>query len=190
MEEFCLGIFAKADKADRESPSQPPDLSIAGKFYVSSLFFDVLTQFYPDRTLPPDLHEMRRYAKYRTIQIRNREPLESEKKVDPGPAGAVYKPAPLPDKKVPAQSSGFKYRDEEEEDIRPPPVKPSVVTAGPVPVVARGETNVKNPLVVSRADAMAAKKKLQQAVSAIEFSDYQTAVIICHEVTELLSQTK
>lgn len=193
MEEFCLGVFANADNADRESPSQPPDVSLAGRFYVSSLFFDVLTQFFPDRTLPPDLEEMRRYAKYRAMQIRNRQPLEEEKTGDP--VESIGSVASAEEKRgstsISAQSSsGFKYRDEEEDEddhqssVRPPPVLPQrpIRAAGPV-----GEIRLNPPKQLSRPDSLTAKKKLQQAVSAIDFSDYPTAVRICEEVIDLLT---
>lgn len=191
MEEFCLGIFANADKADRDSPSQPPDVSFAGRFYVSSLFFDVLTQFFTDGTLPPDLEEMRRYAKYRAMQIRNRQPLEMEKTGDPveGTGSVASTEEKRGSTSIAAQSSsGFKYKDDDEDPHssvrRPPPV----VAPKQIRQFAPVEVVPVNPLKqFSRPDASTAKKKLQQAVSAIDFSDFPTAVRICEEVIDLLT---
>lgn len=204
MEEFCLGIFANADKADRESPEQPPDISLAGRFYVSSLFFDVLTQLFEGHVLPPDLEEKRRYAKYRTLQIRNRKPL------DPQPDAPT---APSPSAPQLTQSNGasdanpgFQYRDDDADkspSVKPP--APPVVKPmeGPLPKPAA----VKAPVVaaaihsddddedgertgsakVSRADGLAAKKKLQQAMSAVDFADYKTACTLAAEAIRLMT---
>ena len=134
---------------------------------------------------------MRRYAKYRTMQIRNRQALEVE-----NPAVEVPSSLTLPSRVVKApepQSSGFKYVDDEEDDAkldsisRPaPPMKPAAPRprAPAVPKSSNASTDIKTG---SRIDAFSAKKKLQQAISAIEFSDYPTAVSICREVVQILS---
>ena len=182
MEEFSLGVFANADKADRESPIQPPEPGLAGRFYIASLFFDVVSQFF-DGVLPPDLEEKRRYAKYRTLQIRNRQPLDKEDAVDlpvtaaptlagltssassAKPAGAKPAEATSSSNSVKpvssASNSGFQYAEEEEIAA---PVKPSTAKANP------GE----------------ARKKLQQAISAIEFADFPTAILLSMEAISLL----
>jgi hypothetical protein len=202
MEEFALGIFANSDKADRESPVQPPDKSLAGRFYISSLFFDVLTQFYSDRQLPPDLEQKRRYAKYRTIQIKKGEPLDVQSQEPTTEVVAREAPrsaaqAGTAGVKTGGPKTGFQYADSGSSDESPsrptPPVVPKQVrvSAAPrAPPVARGESVGELPAspsgTVSRGDALNAKKKLQQAISAIDFADYPTAGKLCSESLSLL----
>ena len=195
MEEFCLGIFANSDKADRESPTQPPDVSLAGRFYISSLFFDVLTQFHPGNILPPDLEEKRKYAKYRTIQIRNRKPI------DPQPDNGQPQVSVGAQKVVPSSSSqpkstgGFHYNDTDSDESPRPPAPSKQVTRTVLPVqapvvasVSDSESAPSSPTAaVSRADALNAKKKLQMAISAIDFADYNSARSLCDEVLRLLN---
>lgn len=194
MEEFCLGIFASTDKADRDSPVQPPDVSLAGRFYISSLFFDVLTQFHAGSVLPPDLEEKRKYAKYRTIQIRNGKPI------DPQQEQAVAKSAPVTQKAPPSSSSqpskavsGFQYRDDDSDESpkRPVAARPAPPPLKPVPIVAPvcdDESSPSSPSSsIPRGDAMTAKKKLQMAISAIDFADYNTARNLCGEAFKLLN---
>lgn len=173
MEEFSLGVFANADKADRESAIQPPDTALAGRFYIASLFFDVLTQFH-EGCLPPDLEEKRRYAKYRTLQIRNRQPLEvdqSEKdSMKPGQniasAKSESRDNTVKPVAAPATSSGFKYAGDEQGGITQSRMVPSSTV---------GHTN-----------SVLARKKLQQAISAIEFEDFASAVDLSREAINLL----
>ena len=189
MEEFALSVFAAADKADRESPVQPPDTSLAGRFYVSSLFFDVLTQFYADHQLPPDLEQKRRYAKYRTIQIKNGKPLEIEETAGVAEPPKEIKPSPSTppaSKKAAVSKTGFQYAESESDESPPrvaPPLapKPSQVSPPRAVPVAREISDE-----VSRGDALNAKKKLQQAISAIDFADYATAGKLCVESLSLL----
>ena len=205
MEEFALGIFANCDKTDRESPSQPPDVTLAGKFYVSSLFFDVLTQFYPDKVLPPDMEEKRRYAKYRTLQIRNRKPID--KQPESSSTNIMDSPVRIPSSSspvavakkatAPTSNTGFKYAESgsDESPVRPSPptsAKPVRRPVAPVSVpVPRDEPQPESPVTkttgpASRGDALNAKKKLQQAISAIDFGDYVTAGKLCNESCTLL----
>jgi len=160
MEEFALGIFANTDKADRESPEQPPDISLAGRFYISSLFFDVVSQFHEHGQLPPDLEEKRKYAKYRTLQIRNRKPLDVE---------PTSVPVVVVDTTAPANSASpslaFKYADDHP--------SPKTVTAESTP---------------SLVDSIGAKKRLQQAVSAIDFGDLKTAARLATEAAKMLGK--
>ena len=200
MEEFALGIFANCDKADRESPEQPPDASLAGRFYISALFFDVLTQFYSDRALPPDLEEKRRYAKYRTIQIKNGKPLDQAlESASLAPSNALLESHPIVPEVKPAPKAsqsnptGFKYAESSGEDSSPP-LAPIAAPKGPAPSrpvaqpLSRIEEESTAAASVSRGDAMNAKKKLQQAISAIDFADYPTASKLCTEALSLLSQ--
>lgn len=161
MEEFSIGVFANADKEDRASPIQPPAVALAGRFYISALFFDVVAQFH-EGILPPDLEEKRRYAKYRTLQIRNRQPLDS-------PSEASKDALPTPVAPPSAVSSGFKYASEEEPKARAPTVATSPVKES-----------------YRRHDPVAARKKLQQAISAIEFSDFATAISLSMDAINLL----
>lgn len=185
MEEFALGLFANSDKADRESPTQPPDVSLAGKFYISSLFFDVLTQFFPDRVLPPDLEEKRRYAKYRTMQIRNRQPIDPQSDAPTLPVPPVAA-APPELKNAPVSKTGFQYADSGSSE-ESPMLKPTVPPPQPVSTKPVVETVISSKGgTVSRSDGLNAKKKLQQAISAIDFGDYQTAAKLCSESLSLL----
>ena len=202
MEEFCLGIFANADKADRESPEQPPDISLAGRFYVSSLFFDVLTQLFEGHVLPPDHEEKRRYAKYRTLQIRNRKPLDPQPDAPTAPSPSV--PQSAQPSGTSAAKPGFQYRDDDADkspSVRPP--APPLVK--PIEVPLPKPAAVKAPVVgaaihsededgertgsakVSRADGLAAKKKLQQAMSAVDFADYKIACTLAAEAIQLMT---
>jgi hypothetical protein len=176
MEEFCLSVFASSDKADRSSPIQPPEIALAGRFYIASLFFDVLTQFHSGGQLPPDLEQKRKYAKYRTLQIRNRQPLDPVEEPpisDPpvvdqsvvAPSAPPVIAKPVETKKTEAVSSGsFRYADD---------------SSSPRSVEAK-------PTSPRRVDAVAAKKKLQQAVSAIDFGDYATAAALSVEASRIL----
>jgi hypothetical protein len=175
MEDFCLAVFANADRSDRESPVQPPDVSLANRFYVASLFLDVLSSLHDGKVLPPDLDEKRKYAKYRTLQIRQRVPLV----VDPAPV--VVMDEVIPDTKP-------------VETLKPPtppavvPVKPT--TARPAASgFTYAESSSRTPekaAPASRASAMAAKKKLLQAISSIEFADYSSAIELSQEAINLL----
>ena len=195
MEEFCLGIFANADKADRDSPTQPPEINLAGRFYVSSLFFDVLTQFHPDRVLPPDLEEKRRYAKYRTLQIRNRKPLDAPAE-EPTAAPVVQSKLPISSKPS-THSSGFQYADSGSESGSPPkpspPAAPRQATSSSRPptrapsVVVPVEAPATQGGAISHSNAQLAKKRLQQAISAIDFEDYATACALSVESMKLLT---
>ena len=182
MEEFCLSVFSNADKSDRESPVQPPDIALASRFYIAALFFDVLTQFHSGGQLPPDLEQKRKYAKYRTIQIRNRQPLD-----------VVEEEQPTLDSLMP-----------------PPPVPVPVVVAAPVvtkPIDPKNQESqgtsvggfryaddagsprsAAEPKAISprRVDAVAAKKKLQQAISAIDFGDYVSAATLSLDASRIL----
>ena len=188
MEEFALGLFANSDKADRESPTQPPDVALAGKFYISSLFFDVLTQFFPDRALPPDLEEKRRYAKYRTMQIRNRQPMDPQPDAPSLPEAPAPAPLDQPTKSVPKSApvskTGFQYADSGSSE-ESPPLKPTVAPPQPLKPVVETIISPKGG-TVTRADGLNAKKKLQQAISAIDFGDYPTAAKLCSESLSLL----
>ena len=177
MEEFCLSVFTNADKADRESPVQPPDISLASRFYIASLFLDVLTQFHSGGQLPPDLEQKRKYAKYRTLQIRNRQPLEviqeAEDSIAPiapvpvevsAPAPVIAKPANV-EKPNTTSSGSFRYADDDSHSPKSAESKP---------------------LSPRRIDAVAAKKKLQQAISAIDFGDYVTAASLSREAGRML----
>jgi len=177
MEEFCLSVFASADKADRTSPIQPPEIALAGRFYIASLFFDVLTQFHSGGQLPPDLEQKRKYAKYRTLQIRNRQsldPVEEPPISDPpvveqsvvAPSAPPVIAKPVETKKTEAVSScSFRYADD---------------SSSPRSVEATKPTSPR------RVDAVAAKKKLQQAISAIDFGDYATAAALAVEASRIL----
>ncbi len=179
MEDFCLAVFNNADKSDRESPVQPPDISLANRFYVASLFLDVLSHLQEGNVLPPDLEEKRKYAKYRTVQIRNRVALviESTAETSVAPVVVVVDDHPGPVTRNPeishsakkvseSSSSGFKYADSSSSSVL-------------VPSKASSQS-------VSKSSAVAAKKKLLQAISAIDFTDYQTAVDLCSEAISLL----
>ena len=175
MEEFCLSVFANADKADRESEIQPPDVALASRFYIAALFFDVLTQFHSGGQLPPDLEQKRKYAKYRTIQIRNRQPLEvvadqitiSAPVVEPS---TVIRPEPAKNapaaSKKPVATSSFQYADDAES-----PRSYNTKTSSPHSI-----------------DTSSAKRKLQQAISAIDFGDYATAAALSLEAAHLLGR--
>ncbi len=176
MEEFCVSVFTNADKADRESPSQPPDIGLASRFYIASLFFDVLTQFHTGGQLPPDLEQKRKYAKYRTLQIRNRQPLD-----------VVEEPV-VPVASIPSKSS--------EAPIAPPLVtettparKPEQTSSGSFRYADDSNSPrsvVTKSLSPRRIDAVGAKKKLQQAISAIDFGDYATAAALSAEASRIL----
>jgi hypothetical protein len=192
MEEFCLGIFANADKSDRESPTQPPEVSLAGRFYISSLFFDVLTQFYEGWVLPPDLEEKRRYARYRTLQIRNRQPIDPQPGADTPSPGKV---APATTEKVKdTKDTGFKYAEPEDSPKKGTQTSKAVRSAKPIPIsapiIATNESSgdESSPVSgrISRGDAMSAKKKLLQAISAIDFVDYSSATSLIQEALKLL----
>jgi hypothetical protein len=199
MEEFTLGIFANCDKADRESPIQPPEQSLAGRFYISSLFFDVLTQFYPDRVLPPDLEEKRRYAKYRTIQIKNGKPMDPQpestanslnQQTEPVQIMNVSQASQASSKPAVQNASGFKYAESSGDDTPSPPSpkkepKPPIKLTTPVPPLPEKE-DAEIEQSISRGGAMSAKKKLQQAISAIDFADYVTAGKLCLEALAML----
>jgi hypothetical protein len=196
MEEFALSVFAAADKADRDSAVQPPDVSLASRFYIASMFFEVLTQFYSDHQLPPDLEQKRRYAKYRTIQIKNGKPLGQEVTVPPADSVKESAPSELTPKatsKPPPSKPGFQYAESESDEspMRPPaPIAPKPTLASPprpLPVARQPSVDAApGSPTVSRADALNAKKKLQQAISAIDFSDYPTAGKLCLESLGLL----
>jgi hypothetical protein len=183
MEEFCLGIFANCDKSDRESPVQPPGVSLAGRFYISALFFDVLQWLYLGQ-LPPDLEEKRKYSKYRTLQIRNRKPLDEAPGAaqEPSPEGSnriiTRHPTQLDERPIiPIESvrtgetrrasgrinpvGGFKYADS--------PPGASVSTE------PKSSTNF-----------IEAKKKLQFAISSLDFSDTNGAKKFIIEALELI----
>jgi hypothetical protein len=178
MEEFCLSVFANTDKADRDSDTQPPDISFASRFYISALFFDVLSQFHSDGQLPPDLEQKRKYAKYRTMQIRNRQPLEvvsepsavSAPPLEPPKVAAPKSPKnsrPSSNASKPVAASSFQYA-EDSESPRVSHQKPS------------------SPHSV---DTISAKKKLQQAISAIDFGDYATAATLSLDAAHILGRT-
>jgi hypothetical protein len=180
MEEFALGIFANADKADRESPVQPPDISLAGRFYISSLFFDVLTQFHENGQLPPDLDEKRKYAKYRTLQIRNRKPLDS---LEQPPAVVA----------VDVDSSSSRETKAPIVTVSPPknPAVSSVPTTFKYADDSHGTTvETRYTITSPSVDATSAKKKLQQAVSAIEFGDLKTATTLASDAIRILEKHK
>ena len=181
MEEFCIGVFANADRADRDSAVQPPDIALASRFYIAALFFDVLTQFHADGQLPPDLEQKRKYAKYRTIQIRNRQPLDTipdlpEPSSQPSAEPPAFPVAPLvpsvlspkkPLKQAEASSSGgFRYADDSGSPRSTTTQQPSSSPRG--------------------IDTVTAKKKLQQAISALDFGDYKTAASLSMEASLML----
>ena len=136
----------------------------------------MVSQFY-NGTLPPDLDEKRKYAKYRTLQIRNRQPLDTSVQADSTPPTSLsvdpVKPVSAAASQVSSTKSAFKYADEE--------VKPAVVQRLPT---------VPSPVVekLNKPDAAGAKKKLQQAISALEFSDWTTAISLSNEAISLLKQ--
>eukprot|EP00743_Colponemidia_sp_Colp-15_P002257 GILK01002446.1.p1 GENE.GILK01002446.1~~GILK01002446.1.p1 ORF type:complete len:358 (-),score=51.13 GILK01002446.1:267-1295(-) len=63
MENFALDVFARADEEDRSGNITK---ATANKFYVASLFMDVLQQF---GDLQIDIAEKRRYAKWKAADI-------------------------------------------------------------------------------------------------------------------------
>eukprot|EP00403_Amphidinium_massartii_P006252 CAMPEP_0178382586 /NCGR_PEP_ID=MMETSP0689_2-20121128/6568_1 /TAXON_ID=160604 /ORGANISM="Amphidinium massartii, Strain CS-259" /LENGTH=284 /DNA_ID=CAMNT_0020002791 /DNA_START=56 /DNA_END=906 /DNA_ORIENTATION=- len=82
-EEFALSVFVDADKADRaccssstlSKPQRHCGLSgnlamgVVSQLFAAGLYLDMLSQFH-DGELPPDLAEKAKYAKSRAVQIR------------------------------------------------------------------------------------------------------------------------
>lgn len=64
FDQFSREIFDAAVEAESSGLDA---VSLATRFYFSSLFFDVMTQFGP---LPPDVEEKRSYARSRVMQLR------------------------------------------------------------------------------------------------------------------------
>ncbi|KAF4698476.1 Vacuolar protein sorting-associated protein vta1 [Perkinsus olseni] len=116
LEDFCISVFGHADNEDRSGEITS---ATSMKFYVASLFFDVLEGVQVDDkgTLPPDLEEKRKYAKFKAVYINKC--LKEGTTPQPGPPGSgetsESAAAPQPPK-ASAPSSGprgaFHYSDD------------------------------------------------------------------------------
>ncbi|KAF4693484.1 Vacuolar protein sorting-associated protein vta1 [Perkinsus olseni] len=116
LEDFCISVFGHADNEDRSGEITS---ATSMKFYVASLFFDVLEGVQVDDkgTLPPDLEEKRKYAKFKAVYINKC--LKEGSTPQPGPPGSSETSestaAPQPPK-ASAPSSGprgaFHYSDD------------------------------------------------------------------------------
>lgn len=185
------------------------------RYYISSLFFDVITQFYQG-ILPPDLEEKRKYAKYRAVQIKMGQPLPDDQRIStstsssnatgqaPITMNTVVQPTlpvhPLNTASVsttqkstaaaqPVVSNSFVYHDDNDEDSH----AAAAAVVAPVKQVPVPSTSSSRPASsgvssggVPKVDALNAKKKCQHAISSIDFSDYKSAINLLQEAIGLL----
>eukprot|EP00929_Paragymnodinium_shiwhaense_P042570 TRINITY_DN22011_c0_g1_i1.p1 TRINITY_DN22011_c0_g1~~TRINITY_DN22011_c0_g1_i1.p1 ORF type:complete len:273 (+),score=50.38 TRINITY_DN22011_c0_g1_i1:88-906(+) len=189
MEAFALRVFDNVDLGDRNGSTTA---ATAAQFYAAACFLDVCAQFYSGE-LPPDLAEKSKYAKYRTVQIRDcikqgLNPAPSPPATSAAPAGASFS----------APSSAAAAA----------PVAPAALSAGYTPVPAPvAPTPVVTPMVTVPAGNMAgagraggvvpaascsaagkseAKKKCEFAASALDFDDAATAKRLILEALQIL----
>merc|ERR1719387_532061 len=66
MEDLAISVFGKVDNEDRAGQITE---ATSNSFFVASTFFDVLVQFHGG-TLPPDIEEKRKYARFKAAYIR------------------------------------------------------------------------------------------------------------------------
>lgn len=199
-----MDVFKSVDTADRGGTR---DASVCSRFYVAGLFIDVLAQFY-DGELPPDLAEKTRYAKFRAFQIRD----FIKRGVDPPPPpepqgtaadadlvaeysqiaaqGAVAIPA------VAAPTTAHQGMPATASPTQPV-VQPAPAPAQPqatVPPAAVRPLAPLAPLTAPQSPAPpkthkeAAQRKLEFAISALDFADVPTAIRYLRETLEALDR--
>ena len=132
VEGFAVGVFARADKADRAGVA---DLNTAKAFYAASVFLEVCTQF---GELDEDLAAKQKYAAWKASDIRkalkrgdkpkpggpNERPPQEGAAAAPGPAAAR---APAAGGEDPVAAAP------------PPPTPPATTLTSGQPVLYRGD---------------------------------------------------
>lgn len=173
VETFVMGVFSNADDEDRKGTITA---ATARKFYVASLFIDILEQFY-EGGLPEGWEEKRKYTRYKAADIRKC--LQAGTTPKPGAPGEDLT---------------------EKTEIFPPPkmITPSVPSVLPVPamdhpepvappeITPYGEAATSVPAGVSQDSIKQAKKLSREAADSLEFDDIAEAVPALREALRLL----
>lgn len=179
MEAFAHRIFDAADDVDRAGGAT---MGTVKQYYMAGLFLDVCAQFY-DGELPPDLAEKSKYAKYRTMEIR--------KCLQQG-----VRPAPPPAASENHEGGTMSTSSDLIAVNSSAPPLPAPATAPPMeqtqmvaPALAGGSIGipagrgVHTPSGTEREDA---KKHLENASSALDFNDAESARKFLREALQLL----
>lgn len=187
FEEFSMMVFKAADDDDRAGKA---DQQLAMRFYASSLFLDANSQFH-NGELPPDLAEMRKYARYKTAYIRDC--IKKGVTPEAGPPGGDKKeetaaptaketgltPLPPPSVVSPAPGQSEAAGGYASQPSPPVPLASSPSTAPSAAAPPQEPTTAGAPAASgaqpSRKRMMEAKKKAEYAASALEFDDVPTA---------------
>jgi len=213
MEGFALGLFDNADNGDRAGGLEGNAAKVvASQFYVAGLFLDTLAQFY-DGELPPDIAEKAKYAKFRAGTIRNA--VSKGLAVPPPPQGSSVEQQ-LEEAWAAAQAEASAAATAPATQPLAPAPQPPVAATQPPPPAAAAAPPAAAPAQVSApqaggypaqpaqpqrlsvASTVAAARhqnskeeairKLEFAVSAIDFDDVQSSVHFLREALKELDR--
>mmetsp|Transcript_12374 Transcript_12374/g.27497 ORF Transcript_12374/g.27497 Transcript_12374/m.27497 type:complete len:291 (+) Transcript_12374:58-930(+) len=213
MEAFALGLFDNADTTDRGGGLEGNSAKVvASQFYVAGLFLDTLAQFY-EGELPPDIAEKARYAKFRAGTIRNA--VSKGLEVPPPPqsqgtsveqeleeawaaaqAQAAAATAPSQTSQSPAMTASAPPPAAASPSLPPAPVAPAQGRAPPpaggYPPQSAQRLSVASTVAAARYQSPKdeAMRKLEFAISAIDFDDVQSAVHFLREALSELDKEK
>ena len=166
VESFALRVFDVAEAADRSAKDKNGQAAAVSKLYAAALFLDVCAQFY-DGELPPDLAEKARYARFRVVQIR-----EGLKQGIPSyPSGTES------DASTTAAALATGYAASSSSAAAP--------AAPAVQQPAQSASGVLKPSATGPARDQA-RKQVELASSALDFSDVPTARQCLQEALRLL----
>jgi len=184
-ENVALGVFARADKMDRDSQFS---INLVKLFYTSSQLMEMLVQF---GEISEDFQEKKKYAKWKTLNIK--QCLDAGEMPVPGPPGGFVEEE-ADEFEVPGPSHAFSPPSEPPRSYESSHIQETVdnvpaapVSYSPEPVAAPRSTGGFEP----NAEQVARAQKLAKfAVSSLDYDDVQGAIDMLNKSLNVLRTGK
>jgi len=184
-ENVALGIFARADKMDRDCQFS---MNLVKLFYTASQLMEMLVQF---GEISEDFQEKKKYAKWKTLNIK--QCLDSGEMPVPGPPGGFVDQV-ADESEEPGPSHAFSPPTAPTRSFEPSHIQETVKTvpAAPVsyslePVAAPRSQGGFEP---STEQIARAQKLAKFAVSSLDYDDVQGAIDMLNKSLNVLQTGK